>query len=347
VEQPGVALVDVAEAAGVVSAWCGAVIEALAPKPECEPWAVAARAGLEALASPDRQTARLQIAAGLDIAAAARHLRRLAGLAADGIEATVRSLLGLEGPAEGGLYAVLPPPVLLYRSVSPALSEIDLHRLIDLARRPGAAAASRLGELREPARCLGTPSDITQDGLDRALALRDALGLGHELPLTGSHDLERELLPALGVEIADVHLDDTGVDGAAIFRLGRAPLIAINRSGRYARSPWGRRMTLAHELCHLLYDGQGADGTVGIVFNPWAPYPLERRANAFAAMLLAPEAAIETVLTHDSELWTASDLRAAMAFLGVGANTLAWHLYNLRWIGASERDAWLDELSSR
>ena len=102
-------------------------------------------------------------------------------------------------------------------------------------------------------------------------------------------------------------------------------------------------MTIAHELCHLLFDG--SESGVGLVSNPWAPYLPERRANAFAAMLLAPEAAISELLSQDSASWTMQEFVQAMRHLGVGLTMFTWHLQNLGWITESERQAIVEELT--
>lgn len=62
-----------------------------------------------------------------------------------------------------------------------------------------------------------------------------------------------------------------------------------------ATTPWGERMVLAHELCHLLIDRHQAR-PLKILSGPWAPPLLERRANAFAAELLLPTAALRAAL---------------------------------------------------
>ena len=86
------------------------------------------------------------------------------------------------------------------------------------------------------------------------------------------------------------------------------------------------------------------DNNVGIVSNSWAPELLEKRANAFAAMLVMPREALEASLPRNPRQWTAEDLRDAMQKLGVGRTALMNHLHNLGFISHSEREAWLDEL---
>ena len=89
-----------------------------------------------------------------------------------------------------------------------------------------------------------------------------------------------------------------------------------------------------------------SDVGVGIVSNAWAPYLQERRANAYAAMLLAPPAALTRCLDPDSSNWTRRDLIHAMDTLGVGATTLCRHLQNVQWISSEESEAWMEHLAS-
>ena len=140
-----------------------------------------------------------------------------------------------------------------------------------------------------------------------------------------------------------LHEMNATIDGMAAFSPGMAPLVGVNLTGRFSSTPWGRRMTLAHELCHLLYD-LSEDHKVGIVSSSWAPDLLEKRANAFAAMLMMPQEALKASLPPNPHQWTAEDLGDAMRKLGVGRTALMNHLHNLGFIGYSEKEAWLDEL---
>lgn len=347
-ERPGRALLPAAEVAEVLFDWSLAVVDAVearaAGNAPVQALLLALRGRFEAHAREDRREARLRWMAGVDLTKAARRLRDLAGVAGGAVEDTVRALLGLTGPADPGLVARPTIPALLFRSVSPRLSADDLDILIRLAHASPGATTDALRDLQSPEAPPADLDAITADGLDRALELRAALGIPEAVPLTGEQDLEAVQLRRLGVAVEDIHLDDTGVDGVAIASPDRAPTIAVNRSGRFARTPWGRRMTLAHELCHILHDIE-EDGRVAVVSNPWADPATERRANAFAVMLLAPEKAIEAVLARDPEAWTPGALREAMRRLGVGLTTLTWQLRNLGWIDDSERQAWMDELS--
>lgn len=52
-------------------------------------------------------------------------------------------------------------------------------------------------------------------------------------------------------------------------------------------SPYAKRFSLAHEICHLLLDREYGD-ELAIASGPWAPVAIEQRANAFAAAFLMP-----------------------------------------------------------
>lgn len=345
-QRPGRALLPAEDVAGVLHAWAQAVLDAMDARGAVD----SVRTAIQELrtkvlgnAALDRGEARLKWMAGVDLDSAARRLRQLTGVVGGSVADTIRAILGIGASSQPSLVTSATVPALLFRSASPHLSSSDLTVLLELARTSADAPLGLL-QHQSPAPPPLEVAAITADGLERALELRAALGLPEAAPLIGEWDLEAVLLAQLQVAVRDVHLEDVRVDGVAVASAGRAPIIAINRSGRFARSPWGRRMTLAHELCHLLFDVDDS-GTVGIVSNPWADVGRERRANAFAVMLLIPECALASVLPRDAETWTVNMLKTAMRQLGVGLTTLTWQLHNLGWIDDSERQAWVNELS--
>ncbi len=85
-------------------------------------------------------------------------------------------------------------------------------------------------------------------------------------------------------------------------------------------------MVLAHELCHLLFDRKSFV-SLALVSGTWAPAPLERRANAFAAELLLPLAGIRRLVPAGSEP-TDTQFETLLDRFKVGASTCAWHLRN-------------------
>lgn len=342
-ERPGAAILPIEEVADPILGACRAMRDALAGIPALAEDVAALGESLSALGSPARALVRAELAVGPSLRRGATQLRELLNLTTRSVDETMDVLLGA-GRAESSVHYVssLPVPALLLRCANPALTESDLIALLALLRELP-AGVSAIEQFRRTAHLPASSAEITHQGYALALEFRAGLGLDPALPLTGEADIQAMIENALGVLVRETRLDDASIDGAAVSRPGARAMIAVNRSGRFARSQTRRRMTLAHELCHLLHDFT-AEGTVGVVSNPWAAYPMERRANAFAAMLLAPEPAIDALLPRDSGAWTVPHLRAAMGVLGVGVSTLTWHLHNLGWISEVERRAWVDEL---
>ena len=86
-------------------------------------------------------------------------------------------------------------------------------------------------------------------------------------------------------------------------------------------------MTLAHELCHLLFDRSSAV-PLSVLSGTWAPPRLERVANAFAAELLIPlKGMVDEVGWLMSEP-TDDELELLMARFGVGITTAHEHCLN-------------------
>lgn len=341
IEAPGAVELPAAEVADVLHRWARAVVDAARGRSGAEGFVADMDRALEALRHRPDHMGRLKWAAGQRLEEAADAIRDLAGVTGGPVAETIRAMLGIDAEPDPGLITAYTLPVLLYRCARPSLWSDDLLVLLRLTRTLPAGGV-RIRSLQRRRRPPSFPAAITTDGYDSALALRSALGIPPEAPLMGPTDLESWLLPRLAVQVRDVRLADTRVEGAAILKPGHVPVVAVNKSGRFSSTQWGRRMTLAHELCHLLHD-LDADGRVGVVSNPWAPGRMERRANAFAAMLLMPEPALEALLPRDTSQWTSARLRCAMDHLGVGRTALTWHLQNLDWISPSEREALLDE----
>ena len=152
-----------------------------------------------------------------------------------------------------------------------------------------------------------------------------------------------------GVAVQEVRLSDEQVGGVAVARDGLAPLIVLNMSNPRNQFPSGRRFSLAHELCHLLHDRRaGVD--LALVSGPWAPIEVEKRANAFAAMLLMPDHLVERALAMAGTKPTRvkfDGLVAAAHQLGVSTDALAHHLDNRGWITSEAREGLLMHLSNR
>ncbi len=129
------------------------------------------------------------------------------------------------------------------------------------------------------------PTQLHEGDL-RARAARDALGLD-DGPIASM----RALVEGCGIAVVWVTTDqvDRGIDGACV--LVPRPAILVNLLEEGNAYPWRVRTTLAHELCHLLFDLDGDRGRA-LVSPAKARDPrleeIERTARAFGPCFLAP-----------------------------------------------------------
>ncbi len=162
------------------------------------------------------------------------------------------------------------------------------------------------------------PPGGANPGDPMAQAAREALGLDPKEPIASM----RQLLDARGVEIVVAGTDevDRRINGASTSTPLSAILIA-----RGANEPWVLRMTLAHELAHLLYH----KGTFTLSPGPsttreaWVLetgfMTREQEADAFAAAFLAPRFAVQDLLQQERLAPESSAaIRAVGAHFGVG-----------------------------
>jgi Zn-dependent peptidase ImmA (M78 family) len=173
---------------------------------------------------------------------------------------------------------------------------------------------------------LGEMRDYEQ-GYELAVRLRALLGNEDDC-----FDIEATL-QEWGIPVQEIELSDAELDGASVCDDVHGPVIFLNRRSLKASASWGRRMVLAHELCHLLFDRPQAV-PLAIISGPWAPAPIERRANAFAAELLLPLAGIKRRLGPQPSDVTDAQLEELKSAYEVGTTTCLWHLHNrnrLRW----------------
>jgi Zn-dependent peptidase ImmA (M78 family) len=128
-----------------------------------------------------------------------------------------------------------------------------------------------------------------KEGSRFAQQLRSHLGL-HEQSIPSLHRMIRENFSS--IRVLHARLGVEGPAGLAFVDRLRGPTIVLNSEGKN-ENPCVRRVSLAHELCHLLTDwsrqaplamisGHLDDGGLEV----------EQRANAFAIRLLCPESVI-------------------------------------------------------
>ncbi len=186
-------------------------------------------------------------------------------------------------------------------------------------------------------------------GADNAAAeLRRTLGLAS----TAGIPSMRSLLADLGVATfwADPGVLDSTVDGASTALPVAAVL--VNLVGG-AACWWRTRMTLAHELGHLLLDHQNGDGGIALISpNSRGGFgtarrrgrpPLfdgfdlvEARANAFAAHLLAPDAGVVATVADDDPTSEQAITKVCRAF-GVGRTVAIYRLCHVFSLGPQAR----------
>lgn len=104
-------------------------------------------------------------------------------------------------------------------------------------------------------------------------------------------DIEH-LLKSLSVITHSTFFGIKEIEAIAIWG-NRGPLIMLN-SDREFTDPNRTRITLAHELCHLLIDREGALPVIDVLGGHFDNF-IEQRANAFAAELLLPRSQIERI----------------------------------------------------
>lgn len=143
-------------------------------------------------------------------------------------------------------------------------------------------------------------------GYELADAVRHQLGFGIE-PILSMRELAEDVL---GVPVIQARLNDR-IAGATVESSARRAIV-LNLNGLNAEA-MVRRSTVAHELCHLLFDpSQDLDD---LRVDEYAELdqrpdqrtdPVEQRANAFAVQLLAPQQeAVERYLTSGDDLFAA------------------------------------------
>lgn len=328
---PGAAVLPMADVAGPL--W-----EALA-------WAVSAshpqelnEADRESILGLERQIARLAEMSAAEIETAclpatlferAKEAEVSAGLRAD------TSVRMEKAPA----LSRIDDAVLMFGGVSPAIGLDDarmLTHIMGLYR--GGRDSAELAALVD--HDVGAPLRAPHtEGAELALDLLEVLGL----PRADSSSVGVETIARrLGVEIVYRTLKTDTIRGAALAGDGYKPAILVNETSHYNVNEAGRRFTIAHELFHILYDRARAR-RIAHSSGPWAPPGVEKRANAFAAMLLMPPILIARVSSE--ERWTREAVRRAADSMQVGALALLEHLYNIELIAEDERNRLRAEFS--
>jgi Zn-dependent peptidase ImmA (M78 family) len=225
---------------------------------------------------------------------------------------------------------------LLFGTTSPTISDEDVEVLVKLLIQQYAPTKPARG-VEDYVRSELTSQHLRpwEQGYDFAEDLHDKLG-------GGPVDISR-LLGQLGIDVREIALNDEHIRAVSLVSLSHVPTIALNTESRY-QGETARRFTLAHELCHLLYDREHGV-SLAVASGPWAPPAIEQRANAFAAMLLMPPELLKSAISSSpGSVESLSKARDVATELGVSVSAFIEHAYNLGLIDEAAHDDLRDEL---
>ena len=172
-------------------------------------------------------------------------------------------------------------------------------------------------------------------GYDLADQTRDMLELGDQ-PIESMRDLSEG---TLGIPVIQVSLQEeiSGATVAATDSRGNERRgIALNIEGAN-QNVWARRITLAHEIGHLLYDPDDrlerirVDSYDGNNRNPeYSGDYVEQRANAFAVAFLAPLDAVRSrePAPFAGEPISGDAISRTMRHFGMSLTSARFHVFN-------------------
>lgn len=172
-------------------------------------------------------------------------------------------------------------------------------------------------------------------GYELANFTRQKLGIEKSAPILSMRKLCED---QFNIPIISSQIDDKNIYGATISSNSkRGILINFEYLEKHKRNVFVRRNTIAHELCHFIFDSDkylnkiiiDNKSTLNELNNKFANNPLiniERRANAFAAEFLAPqEAVLEIFKSKKQEL---DGIKAVMEHFGVSFSVARFQIQN-------------------
>ena len=187
-------------------------------------------------------------------------------------------------------------PLLIAARMAGELPTDQIVRIIEIAKSFGGHDAHRLDELSAFSRdVIGPlPRTIPAHGQGETVARE----LRRHLRFAPSDRIDIfELARSIGIEIRSDTVEPQSFDGLAIAGGHYGPGAFINEASRRLGKErgdivtnGGARITLAHEFCHLLLDGDHPLGAVEVLRSRM-PAGVEARARAFAGEFLLPTSA--------------------------------------------------------
>lgn len=221
-------------------------------------------------------------------------------------------------------------PAVAFKN-APASFELPLLRATLLRLSSAARERDALNELLAlpdaPAAALNpapVAEHVTAQAADLAQRVRSALDNEGE-PIASIRQAMRRL--GVWTFLSDFGTED--VDGLTWRDATGRACSAANTRARGGKLT-ALRMTLAHELCHALFDGTKLSAFGVVERRSDHQDGVEQRANAFAAHLLAPEPALRRFLRERGlradEKPSAAHVKALSEHFGMGVEAVAGHL---------------------
>lgn len=233
--------------------------------------------------------------------------------------------------------AVLPLAVAMYGGLTPTLSDSDIATLRDdvlsaMGRKEGEALRALV--LDRDGRILNRVPH--EDGLAFASEfLEDLEEISRNYFREGKIDIS-EICRELGIDVEMKGLATSSIRGVALAGENLGPKIVVNLTSPFNTNSAGRRFTLAHELCHILFDRSRAR-RIAHSSGPWATPGIEKRANAFAAYVLMPPYLVRRYLPKSDRI-DHDAVRSAATKLDVSVSALLEHLYNIGIIDDDQKE---------
>jgi Zn-dependent peptidase ImmA (M78 family) len=229
---------------------------------------------------------------------------------------------------------------LMFGSLSPTIDAGDAvalaGKLIDLYS-PG-SESSQLRELvREE-----VISDSRQEPWAQGYSLAEDLLEELSLPEDSDDWIDVHAIYArLGIDIDEFFLKDRGIRAVSVAGPDHRPSTLLNPDHPTYLGEPGQRFTLAHELCHILFD-RSYGARLAIASGPWAPSDVEARANAFAAMLLMPTDLVRRLVRSlENPVNSVEGIRAISDRMQTSFKATLEHLKNLNFLNQEEHD-WIE-----
>jgi hypothetical protein len=226
------------------------------------------------------------------------------------------------------------PLRLVFGSMAPSVTDEDAELLYEKVSSLPGSEEPVTDRLRQVRRATPVPPEGKPWRNGQSLALNALTDLRVDLA-QGWVDVAA-VFEALEITVERVELSDPEIRGVALGFPKAMPVVLLNRANSRNGNREGRRFTLAHELCHVLYD-HGASRSLGIADGPWAPYGVEQRANAFAAMFLMPPALVLPIVEANPAVSFVKLTRLVAKSLKTSQAASYEHVRNLQTIGALPR----------